>query len=215
MPQGVLNDISGKRFARFAVLCRAPNSRRGKTMWECRCDCGQVRIVEGYNLKHGNTRSCGCLSVERPNSYKHGHAPSSGVSPEYRSWSHMVDRCTNPGANDFARYGGRGITVCEPWANSFDAFIRDMGHRPSPAHSLDRVDNSRGYEPSNCRWATQIEQARNKRNNIWIEFRNERRMLLDWAERLSLRPTLIRDRIYRGITDPERLLARPQREQST
>lgn len=119
---------------------------------------------------------------------KHGHAANGG-SPEYRSWKAMKSRCCNPHHTHAAWYGDRGITVCEEWQNSFEAFFRDMGPKPSPAHTLDRRKNERGYEPGNCRWATKREQRLNQRQNSPEHYAEVLRRLRDeaGAEKTAIR----------------------------
>lgn len=135
----------------------------------CRCDCGVTRDFLYSNLVRGRTRSCGCkwlaaVSGQNNGNWRHG---GERLHPaEHRIWSGMVNRCTNANNYSFAKYGGRGIRVCERWVSSFANFLADMGERPSSTHSIDRIDVNGHYEPSNCRWATPAEQARNKRNTI-------------------------------------------------
>jgi hypothetical protein len=121
-----------------------------------------------------------------------------GSRPEHAAWRAMVQRCTNPRHQAYSSYGARGIRVCERWATSFIAFLEDMGPRPSPHHSLDRVDNGRGYEPSNCRWAERIVQARNTRRNFVIECRGVRQSLVEWAESRGIEAERIRNRLRSG-----------------
>ena len=167
-----LIDLSGQRFHRLTVVARVANSRHGNARWLCRCECGAQVEVAACNLKSGHSKSCGCLRREFASArrwYKHGHATSSRRSPEYRSWTSMRARCNYSGARGFMDYGGRGISVCERW-NSFELFLADMGPKPSPQHSIDRIDPDGDYEPGNCRWATSKEQATNKRrdHDDWI-----------------------------------------------
>ena len=104
-------------------------------------------------------------------------------TPEYRAWQMMRLRCTNPKNAAWPNYGGRGITVCDRWLNSVAAFVADMGLKPSPHHELDRIDNDRGYEPSNCRWATRSENDRNRRSTVWVDYQGERVRLIELLER--------------------------------
>ena len=117
--------------------------------------------------------------------------------PEYRVWQAMIQRCINPNDSAWHNYGGRGITVCKRWRHDFEAFIVDMGHRPTPLHSLDRVDNSDGYAPGNCRWATRSEQALNRRTTHMVEYGGEVLPLSIWAQRMGLTITGLRRRIER------------------
>lgn len=157
---------------------------------ECECECGEVGEYRLYSLRNGNTRSCGCLSremaVERGHRIGGGKVIHGGTgTAEYRTWSSMKSRCTNANNPGWDNYGGRGITVCERWLESFPAFLEDMGRRPSERHSIHRVDNDGNYEPGNCVWATAEEQARNKRNSVYIEHNGERILLVEMVETLK------------------------------
>lgn len=134
-------------------------------------------------------------STRKPNAQTHGMSKTS----EFRSWQKMLARCTNPNEINFHRYGGRGITVCPEWM-SFENFFRDMGLKPSPAHSIERRNNLLGYSKSNCVWATRIEQAQNKRNNRIVEFQNQQKPLAAWCRAFGLKYRIVRQRIIRGWT---------------
>ena len=131
-------------------------------------------------------------------------------TPEYRAWQTMRLRCLEPSNSAYPAYGGRGITVCDRWKDSPQAFLDDMGPKPSPRHELDRIDNDHGYEPGNCRWATRSQNDRNRRNNRLIQFNGERRTLVEWAEELGMRADTIGARIDNGWT-AERALTTPIR----
>lgn len=155
-----LKDLTGKRFDRLFVLSRGSDDRNRLLKWICRCDCGTEKEVYGCALTRGLTRSCGCLTKELPNSnLQHGRTGTA----EHRAWVNMRRRCHDPKCPEFIYYGKRGITVCERWRDSFINFLEDMGPKPTPAHSIERLDNDLGYFPSNCKWATKNEQALNRR----------------------------------------------------
>ena len=127
----------------------------------------------------------------------------------YLQWHNMIRRCTNPAVINFCRYGGRGIAVCDRWRSSFEAFYLDMGERPSPGHTLDRIDNDGDYEPANCRWATRREQSRNKRNNRWITVEGETLCLADWVARSGRARESIRWRLDAGLSPKDAIFGAP------
>lgn len=165
-------DLTGQRFGLLLVLGPAGTLRRrnqSTPLWHCRCDCGAERIVRGNYLRYGQTTRCvACIVAARrgrPASEAHRRAQKHRrPTPERQAYSNMVQRCENPRHPHYRNYGGRGIAICARWRESFAAFLADVGPRPSPAHSLDRIDNERGYEPANCRWATRAQQQQNRRH---------------------------------------------------
>lgn len=181
------NKLIGNVFGRLTVIKEDTHrTKSGGLKWECVCICGKHIITSGADLISGHTKSCGCIIAEG-NNLKHGQNKTTKVSPEYKAWSQAIQRCYNPKIRNYEDYGGRGVVVCERWLNSFENFFEDMGERPSPNHSLDRFPNNNGnYEPSNCRWATLIQQSRNKRNNVLIEFRGKMKILGDWLLELNI-----------------------------
>lgn len=157
------DNLQGKRFGKLTVLRRASNSKSGMTRWECRCECGNYTTVHSADLKRKDekqrTKSCGCLKFKQ-----NGKAKQNGVySRLYAIYYSILDRCTNSKSRSFCRYGGRGITVCDEWANSYLCFYEwAVSHGYCDGLSIDRIDNDRGYSPENCRWADAYTQAANK-----------------------------------------------------
>lgn len=200
----------GQRIGRLTVAGRAEDGlRRGERRWDCICDCGAKKTIDqGHLLAKNGTRSCGCLTIEAVKKANTTHGQLK--TPEYRAWRNMLGRCENKAHNSYFRYGGRGISICDRWKD-FNKFVEDMGSRPSPKHSLDRIDNEGNYEPSNCRWATDSEQLRNTSSNLWIEWNGERRTAVEWAEKLGIKVRHIYDRIYSGW-EVERVLFQKARK---
>lgn len=166
-------DLTGKRFGGLTVsgFHGVTGGRSRHYKWSCLCDCGATHVVDASHLKTGHVRSCGCKRNELFSLAKSTHGATRGDKPtvEYTTWQSMIARCSNPKSKGFARYGGAGVTVCDRWATSFAAFIADMGPRPT-GHSIDRIDNAKGYEPSNCRWATTTEQVRNRALTFMVDW---------------------------------------------
>lgn len=195
-------DLTRKTFGRLTVLHRVGSSPLGKTVWSCRCECGEELVVVGSNLTSGNTESCGCLHLDTIT--RHGGYETS----EYRIWDGMKGRCLNPDNDAYGDYGGRGIRVCDRWRDSFAAFLEDVGPRPSPLHSLDRIDVNGHYEPNNVRWATHKVQQRNRRNNRMVTFRGETRCLSEWAEIVGIDERTLFGRLRAGW-EIERAMTEP------
>jgi len=194
-------DITGQRFHYWTVQ-EFKGMEKGRTLWLCLCDCGETKLVNGCNLRMGNSMSCGCFRVETQQKRltTHGESKGSKQTSEYKVWTDMKGRCNNPKHKFFSYYGGRGITICKRWM-IFENFLIDMGRRPSNKHSIDRKDNSNGYDPCNCRWATKIEQQRNMRNNRLLTLNGDTFCVTEWSERLGLKEGIIRGRLNKGWND--------------
>lgn len=182
--------MEGRVFGWLTVLRRspAPNKKRRLIWWLCRCTCGVELAVRGDKLRQGHRTTCGnrshkAITVRRV------------ASSEFSIWNEMLQRCKPEGHKN---YGRRGIRVCKRW-HHFENFLSDMGPRPSVQHSIDRYPNNDGhYEPGNCRWATDLEQAANTRRTIYVIFKGKRRTLLDVTAELRLRHSMIVKRLRRG-----------------
>ena len=175
-------DMTGQKFGRLTVISRAENCKKGQTMWNCVCDCGEKTTTDRQELRRGRTTSCGCLGKERRREANLTHGKC-GIST-YRVWAAMKNRCTNPNNHSYRDYGGRGITVCERW-DKFENFLADMGERTKDL-SLDRIDNDGNYTPENCRWATASQQQRNTRSNRMIKYGGREQCIADWAIELGV-----------------------------
>lgn len=200
-------NLTGKKFAMLTVICYAGKNKKirsgklynGKTRWLCQCECKNLTIVNNSDLKSGKHISCGCLKDVKTSarSLKHGMT----YTPTYASWSTMIQRCTNHKNPRFKDYGGRGITVCDRWLNSFDDFYADMGERPEKM-TLDRIDVNQNYELINCRWATKKQQSRNLRNNRIAIINGQRKTAVDIAEEYGVKYATIISRMNRGMNIP-------------
>lgn len=173
---------------------------RSTSVCECLCDCGNRVNVLLYTLYRGDTRSCGCYKKNNPSNLKHGMSKKGEWVDGYAIYNNMIQRCFNKKLKSYENYGGRGITVCDRWRQGFINFYNDMGKRPSPKHSLDRVDVNGNYSPENCRWATDAEQAANTRKNIWIEYNGERKILSQWCKILGVNDSYLSRWIKNGKT---------------
>lgn len=151
-------DITGKRFGYLVVIRRGRNYRTSAT-WICRCDCGTEKEIRGHDLRSGHIVSCSCQRNRNRNRRTHGMSRTA----EYKAWRDMLARCARPTNKSFKNYGGRGIKVCQRWRDRFENFLADMGRKPSPELSIDRINNDGNYKPGNCRWATLKEQNNNQR----------------------------------------------------
>jgi len=197
-----LIDLSGQRFGMLVAIARV-GTINGSAVWECKCDCGNVRPIRGDCLRYGMTKSCGCAQYDPVRT--HGLSRSKEWIGEFRAWNRIKDRCYNQNHKSYHDYGGRGITVCQRWRDDFRNFLADMGKRPSPKHSLDRIKNSGNYEPDNCRWATRKEQANNTRWNRQITWRGRTMTMAQWADELGMGDYIIESRLKRGWTIDEAL----------
>ncbi len=205
-------NLLNEKFGRLTVIRYNGKNKNGRAIWICNCECDlgetirKEKAISSNHLLRGDCISCGCLVKESPNNLKHGMTKT----PEYKAWTSMKDRCYNSTLNQYKDYGGRGITICDRWLNSFENFYEDMGQRPSQEYSLDRVDNNGNYCKENCRWSTRKEQGNNKRNNHILEYDSQRLTIAEWSIKLNIDRNLIKNRLKYGwpiekaLTTPKR-----------
>jgi hypothetical protein len=190
----------GKRFERLTVVDYVGLDKYKLKIWKCICDCGNTKNVKGTFLKRGLTQSCGCLQKERTSKANKTH----GMSREkfFQAWINMVRRCHWDGDTQYSNYGGRGITVCKRWRNDFSEFKEDMLPTYKEGLQLERIDNSKGYDPTNCKWETPTNQARNRRNNSHYEYNGKLLTVSEIHERYNphgLAYTTINSRLKSGM----------------
>lgn len=194
-------DITGQKFGRLTAIRYV-----GKGKWLFKCDCGKEHITRGSVVRNGLVVSCGCYHREIiKNIVPYNKTHGMGKSPEYNIWSMMKNRCTNPKCNRHQYYLDKGIRVCDRWLgeHGFENFVADMGMRPSPKHSIDRIDPNGDYCPENCRWATPKEQSNNQTSNVVIEHNGEKKTLAQWCEFYDFPYKLAHSRLKRGFSFEE------------
>lgn len=196
------------------TVVRAASPRGYRRYWHCRCVCGRERDVWEENLARGVSKACGCTSKRKT----HGHSPMGIRSPTMTSYGSMLARCSHPSNPAFVHYQRRGITICDRWRDGedgktgFECFLADMGVRPSRLLSIERIDNSKGYSPDNCRWASKREQARNRTTTTLYPCRGQQMTLREIAETYGFRYETLRYRVSRaGLTAEEALALGPDR----
>lgn len=193
--------LIGEVYGRLTVLRDAGTVRSAKgraRMLVCLCSCGEETIARLSDLRSGGSKSCGCLrrelksardEAQRKNCFSH--------QPEYGSWAAMMNRCYNPAFQHYRYYGGRGITVCDSWKNSFQEFLRQMGPRPSNVHTLGRINNDGNYDSENVVWETRIEQMNNTRGNRLVTHLGETMTVAQWAKRIGIPAQILYTRLHR------------------
>lgn len=196
MPSGFAIDpatLIGTVYGRLTIVgaVRVSGKRRD-ILCDCKCACGSLKKISLWTMKYGETVSCGCYQRELHT--KHGMYGTR----VHNSWRGIKDRCMNPKHIRYWDYGGRGIKVCDRWLESFENFLADMGMPPTARHSIDRIDNDKGYSPDNCRWATPKEQGRNQRRAIILEMDGETKHIAEWCEIYGANPNIVGRRVKRG-----------------
>lgn len=214
-----LLDLAGQTFTYLFVEVYI--GRRGHSShYRCKCRCGTVVDVSRIALLNGTSKSCGCFRAERMGKLalahgmaRHKRDGSTKKSAEYKTWDGIKERCFNPNSTSYSNYGGRGVTMCEKWRHSFEEFFSYVGARPSSLHSIDRWPNRYGnYEPGNVRWATAVQQGRNKRTNRIVNYDGVSVCLVEAAEMAGLPYYIVKNRIYKGWS-VEQALAEPVNEE--
>ena len=202
----LFHDLQGLRFGKWQVVSQiAERGKFGEVLWNCVCDCGNLGKVRTANLMRNISKSCGCR--------QHENTHNMTGTKTFKSWESMKQRCLNKNSPDYHRYGGRGVSVCDRWVNSFDNFLSDMGLRPD-GKTLDRLDVNGNYTPENCRWATQEEQNQNKRKTLKITAFGETKTVHEWAAQYNLAARVIIERIKVGW-DAEKALLTPNRKRKS
>ena len=189
--------IIGKRFGRLVVLDLDHVSEKNhNSWWKCQCDCGREVVVYRGSLTSGDSISCGCYHREHVRDFSKTHGMSS--TPLYSTWSGMVQRCTNPNAKNYERYGGRGVTVCSEWDDFKNFHDWAVTHGYEQGLTIDRKDNDLGYSPDNCRWVDRITQQNNTRRNKLVTFNGETRSIAEWSRILGINHETLQYRVNRG-----------------
>lgn len=203
---GKVIDLTGKRFGKLTVIKKHNQDKWGGWNWLCRCDCGNETIVSGGHLRSLKTKSCGCSRKETKN-FTHKMTGSR----LYKVWRAMKSRCYYEESEMFKHYGGRGITVCDEWKNSFISFYdwsMKNGYDENAERgqcTIDRIDVNGNYEPNNCRWAAIKQQANNTRRNHFIKYNGKTQTVSQWANELGVEPDSIFNRLRKGFTEEEAL----------
>lgn len=191
-------DLTNRKFARLTVVSFA-GFKNKHAHWNCECECGEQVVIDGTELKNGHTKSCGCIRLS--------DHPISTERPEYRIWQAMKNRCLNPNVPSYVRYGATGKRVCARWRTNFNSFIEDIGTRPTPQHSIDRINNDGHYScgkcdecllnqwPANVRWATPVEQAANRSSTLSVTFQGKTLPLSEWAKKIGIKYGTLYNRI--------------------
>lgn len=197
-------DLTGQTFSRLTVVEYSHKNKYGHIIWKCLCVCGSFSLVATYSLRGNKIKSCGCLRFENiklgaKKNVTHGDTVKGKSTVEYTAWVAIKARCYNKKNKHYGYYGGRGITLFDGWKNSFPDFLKHVGRRPSPDHSLDRhPDRNGNYEPGNVRWATKKEQANNKSNNRIIEANGITKNITEWAEFYGMARHTLHSKLNRG-----------------
>jgi hypothetical protein len=206
----IVQDLSHQTFGRLWVIEK--NKKNKWKNWEywCLCECGNIKSIAGGNLLNGSTTSCGCLRDEKVGNLNRKHNGRTKHLVEYIAWKHMLGRCYNPNEEQYENWGGRGIAVCAEWRYSFLQFLKDMGPRPGPGYSLDRIDNDGNYCKENCRWATRKEQMNNTRRQKKLTFNNQTKLLTEWSLIVGISYLILYRRYFKWGWNEEQTFLTPR-----
>ncbi len=197
--------VKGSRLTFIKITYKCPKGDH-KALYQC--SCGNVKEFFVKNVTRGLTKSCGCWNKELMREKQTTHGMSH--TGEYHSYNGMIARCYNTNLKRYKDWGGRGISVCERWLESFENFYEDMGPKPSNGYTIERIDNNGNYTPENCIWATQKEQGRNQRTNVHITYNNITLTVSEWSEKLGIKAATIYARVRKGKS-PEECLKEVQK----
>ena len=194
----------GDVYSRLTVSEEVGKDKHGNKLWKCICSCGKITVVTSNNLTKGHTKSCGCLQTElrKINTRTHGKTGT----PLHSIWKSMKQRCYDKHGKYYKDYGGRGIKVCKEWKNNYEIFYQwAINNGYEKGLTIDRINNNGNYEPSNCRWATLIEQGNNKRNNILLTYKGKTHTATEWSRITGINARTIRQRVRKGWSDKRTL----------
>lgn len=192
---GKFIDLTGERFGRLVVL-EFSHKDNNTYYWKCKCDCGNIKLIDRHCLRSGNTKSCGCLISERMKTAKYFKTHGMSKTKIYFVWSKIKKRCYDPNDNKYKNYGGRGISMCNEWKNDFICFYDwAINNGYKEGLSIDRKDNNGNYEPLNCRFVTNYTQCRNKTTNIYYTYKNKTMIRKDWADLFNMDVNTLANRI--------------------
>lgn len=196
--------LVGKKIGRLKILGKKKlfDGTRNRLYFECVCECGKIKLFRCHGVLSGNTGSCGCLGKENRIKSIKTHGMSN--TKIFSRWKRMLQRCQDSGVPEYKRYGARGIRVCDRW-QKFENFYQDMGLPPGENYSIDRINNDGDYSPENCRWATPIEQGRNKRKTAFLTINGQKRPLTEWCEIYGKDRSTVRYRLRIGLSPEEAL----------
>lgn len=206
-------ELKGQRFYMLTAIQRVGTDKEHNALWECTCDCGNVTIVPAAKLKNGHTKSCGCYHKNYIGNLSRKHSETH--TRLYTIWANLKRRCLNPNDTRYKSYAGRGIGICNEWRNSYESFARwakNNGYTDNL--SLDRINNNGNYEPSNCRWTTNIVQCNNKRNNLNITWCGKTQTVTQWERELDFKKGTLYSRIFVYHWDVQKAFTHPLKKRT-